>query len=76
MFIKDKNGNIIGSWGYYQDLLFYITDWLNLTIETIEHPWSMELLENGSWTGGIGFLQRQEADVVSTGMGINLQRSD
>ena len=74
--IKDKNGNIIGSTGFHQDYLYHITDNLNLTIEILEHPWKQELLENNSWTGGIGFLQRQEADVVSTGMGITLQRSN
>ena len=72
---KDENDNIVGSNGYYQDILFYITDKLNLTIEIIESPWEMELLDNGSWTGEIGFLQRKEADVASSGLGINLQRS-
>ena len=73
---EDKNGNIIGSKGYLQDMLFYITDHLNLKIETIEASGGIQLLDNGSWTGEIGFLQRQEADVVSSGLGINLQRSD
>ena len=75
-FIKDKNGNIIGSKGYYQDRLFYITDKLNMTIETIEAKWGTRLLKNGSWTGNIGYLQRKEADVVSSGLGVNLQRSN
>ena len=74
--IEDKNGNIIGSKGFYQDWLFYITDKLNMTIETIESKsYRMELQDNGSWSGEIGFIQRQEADVVSSGLGINLQRS-
>ena len=75
-FIKDKAGNIIGSKGWYQDILFYITDRLNLTIETIEAQWVNKLLDNGSWTGQIGFLQRQEADVVTTSLGITLQRNN
>lgn len=74
--IKDRNGSIIGSKGPYQDLLYYITDQVNLTVETIEAPWKMKLLENGSWTSTIGYLQRKEADVVSSSLGINLQRSD
>ena len=32
------------------------------------------MMENGSWTGGIGVLQRKEADVVSVLMGMNPQR--
>ena len=74
-FIKDKNGNNVGSEGYFIDMLSYITDNLNLTIEIVEASWEMELLPNGSWTSTIGFLQRKEADVVSSGIGVNLQRS-
>ena len=40
-------------------------------------PWIRELpderwakLENGSWTGGIGILQRREVDVVSLSVAI------
>ena len=73
--IRDKNGGIIGSKGKYQDMLFYMTDKLNLSIEIVESPWDMKLLDNGSWTGEIGFLQRKEADVVSTNLGVNIQRS-
>ena len=74
-FIKDKKGNIVDSKGYFQNMLFYITDRLNLTVETVEAPWEMKLLDNGSWTSTIGFLQRKEADVVSSGIGVNLLRS-
>ena len=75
-FKRDESGNITGSKGYFQDMLFYITEKLNLTIETVggkfERP---KLLENGSWTGLMGSIQRKEVDVLSMGMGINLQRS-
>ena len=75
--VKDKNGNIIGSKGLLQDYLFYITDKLNVTIRIIESTSAeMKLQDNGSWNGEIGFLQRKEVDVVSTGLGINVQRSD
>ena len=74
-FTEDKNGNINGSAGFFQDILFYITDKLNMAVDTVAHPWKMVLLENGSWTGGIGLLQRQEADVITTGLGLNIQRS-
>ena len=73
-FVTDEDGNIIGTKGYMQDLLFYITDKLNMKIEIIQAQWKNEL-RNGSWTGGIGYLQRQEADVVSSALGINIQRS-
>ena len=74
-FIKDQDGKITGSKGYFQDKLYYITERLNLTYRTIEAEWGPKLLDNGSFTGDIGFLQREDADVVSTGLGINVQRS-
>ena len=63
--IKDRDGNIVGSRGFFQEKLFYITDKLNLTIKTIEYPGGSKLLENGSWTGGRGLFQRKEIDVYS-----------
>ena len=69
--IKDHGGNIVGSRGFFQEKLFYITDKLNLTIRTREYPFPSKLLENGSWTGGKGLFQRKEIDVASFGSGIN-----
>ena len=74
-FIKDENNNTIGSEGHIQDMLHYVTGKLNVTIEIVEAERAAKLV-NGSWNGPIGFLQRQEADVVSAGLGVNLQRSD
>ena len=36
--IKDKHNNTVGTKGYVQDMLFYVTDKLNLTIETMQLP--------------------------------------
>ena len=70
--IRDDHENVIGSEGYFQDMLFYITGRLNLTIETVEAKNKFsELLENGSWTGPMGLLQRKEVDVLSIAMGID-----
>ena len=76
-FIRDENGTIKGTKGLMQDQLFYVIDNLNLTIKLfdLDVAWNMELLENGSWTGEMGLLQRKEVDVVSAGLGVNLQRS-
>ena len=73
---KDQNGVITGSEGYIQDMLFYITDNLNLTMKTLEVPGHNRLLKNGTWDGGMGLLQRKEADVCSRGLGLTLQRFD
>ena len=74
--IKDQNGTITGSKGYIPDKLFYITDNLNLTIETLMVTGRNRLLKNGSWDGAVGVLLRKEADVCTRGLGITLQRSD
>ena len=75
-FKRDMNGSIVGSEGYFQEMLFFITDKLNLTIETKELGTEYATkLENGSWTGWIGQLQRKEVDVVSSGVGVRFQRS-
>ena len=74
--IKDGAGKVVGSSGRLQDLLFLVTGRLNLTVETREIPDEpLEMLEEGSWTGEIGMLQRGEVDVASAGLGINLRRA-
>ena len=35
-FIYNKNGTVIGSKGWFQDQLFYVTDRLNLTVKIVE----------------------------------------
>ena len=71
----NKTGRIVRTFGYFQDMLFYITDRLNMTIENIEVGWTNKLLANGSWTGSMRSLVRKEADVATSGLGISLQRS-
>ena len=77
ILLKDADGNVVGSKGELQELLFHITERLNLSIKTIEldlrGQWKMS--KNGSWSGGVGVLQRKEADVCSFGLGILLERS-
>ena len=76
-FIRDENNNtIVGSKGLFQDLLFYATDNLNLTIQTVEVPMVATLFPNGSWNGGLGLLQQKKADVFSPGAGITAQRAE
>ena len=73
---RDEAGKINGSEGYFQDILFIVLNRLNLTIVTMEpYPNNKNrLLENGSWTGVMGSLQRKETDIGSSGMGMSLQR--
>ena len=77
ILLKDVDGNVIGSVGQLQDMIFYITERVNLTIKTVELNLfeSWEMSENGSWGGGVGVLQRKEADVCSFGMGVLLDRA-
>ena len=46
--VRDTDGNVVGSKGELQNILFYITNRLNLTIKTVEmkRAWSF-MAENG-----------------------------
>ena len=63
--IRDDQGKVVRSQGELQNLLFYIAEALNATIMTTEslNTGTWKKLKNGSWTGGIGVLQRMEADI-------------
>ena len=63
--IWDDKGKVVGSQGELQNLLFFMAETLNATIKTTELPslGAWRELQNGSWTGGIGILQRKEADI-------------
>ncbi|KDR13328.1 hypothetical protein L798_12953 [Zootermopsis nevadensis] len=51
----------------------YVTEILNASVEmAITNTWGYSA--NGSWTGLTGFLQREEADIGSTGMFVLKQR--
>ena len=76
-FTRNEDGAIMGSVGYYQDMLFYILEGLNVTLITVEYKkeWGRKLLRNGTWQGPFGMLQRGEIDVDSVGIGINIPRT-
>ena len=66
-----------------QDELFFMTNKVNLTVITKECAFANRYNKtNDTWygtpklNGGIGMLQKQEVDIVTTLMGVNLQRSD
>ena len=72
--IKDKHGNIIGSRGFYAEALQGITESLNMTMETnVLPPGRWKRLENGTWTGGVGWLQSKKGDVCLS-VAISLDR--
>ena len=73
--IKDNNG-ALRSYGWFQDVLFYVTDGLDLAMKIKKNPLTRgwKKLNNGTWTGGIGVLQRKEADIVSSAVGVTLER--
>ena len=75
--VKDDEGNIVQTTGYFQEKLFYIIGGLNLTIENFEYNCKsgLKLLKNGTWQGAFGMLQRKEIDVNSVGVGINIMRT-
>ena len=76
--LTNQRGEIVGSAGWLQDILFYVTDRLNLKMATHIIPATSRgwiELENGSWTGGVGVLQKREADICSATVGVTLERA-
>ena len=64
--IDGQNADGSTFWKFSQGLLFCIIQKVNMTTKPSElphEPW--DRLENGSWTGAIGILQRSEVDIVS-----------
>ena len=65
-FIRDKSGKIIGTKGYLQDVLFYVTEKLNLNVVTVE---STNCIQSANCTC---FNPRTEIDAHSSGLPIAL----
>ena len=65
-FIKDESGNIIATKGYYQDVLFYVTENLNLSVVTVEGTNCIPIINCTC------FDPRTEVDVHSYGVGIHM----
>ena len=63
-FTRDEHGNITGTNGYYQDMLFYVTEKLNLSVVSVE---STDIINDPC--GGPG----KKFDVASSGYGIDPQ---
>ena len=48
-FIRDSTGSIVGSEGFYQDILHYITDSLNVTVHVVDlSTWTVPVGQNPS----------------------------
>ena len=63
--VRDDEGNLVGSEGYFQEMLFYITDGLNVTLKSLQY--SNPFDGNGTY----GALSRKEIDVNSVGVEIS-----
>ena len=68
--------NITHSDGFFQEKLFYITEGLNLSIKIVFAQYEDLILEDGSWGGEIGQLERREADVFSNGLLLKEDRKE
>ncbi|KAK3095885.1 hypothetical protein FSP39_020337, partial [Pinctada imbricata] len=70
------NGTTIGYSGFCTDLLNELTVELNFTYDWVEPPdgeWGT-LMDNGSWTGMIGQLERREVDLMVAAISIQADR--
>ncbi|XP_014209295.1 glutamate receptor-like [Copidosoma floridanum] len=65
---RDDFGNVVGIEGFFGIIVKDLKKTLNLTLKYIESDCKGSLLTNGSWTGVIGLLQRNEADLAANGL--------
>ena len=72
-FVEDYC-NITQTDGFLQEKFFFITEGLNLSIKIEICPYEDLILEDGSWGGEIGVLERREADVFSRGLYLREER--
>ena len=73
--IKDDQGNIIGSKGFYPEILHAITDALSMSTKAmLIPPGRWRKLKNGTWTGGVGWLQSKKLDACFH-VGLKLERA-
>ena len=72
----DGQGALVGSQALIPDRLYAVAESLNLTIETKLTPDGQfgKLLANGSWTGCVGMVVRDEADVCTIGLAWTVAR--
>lgn len=78
-FIKDNQGNIIGSTGYLQEILQALQHALNFTVTTItpaDGKYGGLEDDNKTWNGLIGLLDRKDADIVTSPMARTEARSE
>ena len=74
--VYDGKGSLVGSQALIPDRLYAVAESLNLTIDTKLTPDGQfgKLLENGSWTGCVGMVVRDEADVCTIGLAWTVAR--
>ena len=68
--IFDSQGKVISTKGSMQDMLYTIAERLNLTIVTVITADGQfgRLLDNRTWTGCVGMVTRNDADICSVGL--------
>ena len=77
-FVRDANGNIIGSTGYLQEILQALQVALNFTVVTTtpaDGKYGALGADNKTWNGMIGLLDRKDADIVTSPMARTMARS-
>ena len=72
----DSHGNIISSEGKHPDRLRTVAEALNLNIKSFPVPDGEfgKQYDNGTWSGCVGMLTRNHADVCTKGLAYTLQR--
>ena len=77
-FQKSVDGDIMNKSGIFQDLFSLLQSRLNFSVKSLsplDGKWGNLLLDNVSWSGMIGELSNNKADICSAGLSHTIERN-
>ena len=75
---QNKEGDIVDKSGIFQDLSRLLQSRLNFSVKSVSPPdgnWGNLMLDNVTWSGIVGELVNNKADISSAGLGRTFERS-
>nr|UEN71271.1 ionotropic receptor 2 [Gregopimpla kuwanae] len=65
LIVRDENGQMIGLGGFFGGIMQLLEESMNCTVIYHESFNWGQFLDNGTWTGAIGLLTRNDVDIVA-----------
>ena len=77
-FNQNNEGDIVSKSGIFQDISYHLQSRLNFSVRSVSPPdgkWGNLLPDNLTWSGMVGELSNNKADISSAGLGRTLERN-